>query len=766
MKRFLTHPLLLSVLAIAALYVLFAYAISPPMPRSLLIQFMAICVVGVFLVVSFDDATFQRFLNPLQLLLGSPGHKIPRALAFVVIVAGASALTYTWAKPSNRAPIELRTVHPAPPSSLRVFGNNYNLATLQNPLRETMPRGSDAYVEMISEGGTLYYENCIFCHGDNLDGQGHIGDAFNPRPANFQDVGTIAQLQESYLFWRIATGAPGLPREGAPWASAMPVWHEILEEEQIWKIVSFLYDYTGYEPRSWELEAQDAAAPESAEPASEASETSDEDAIRQVYDMRCAQCHGEEGEGDGPAAELLYPKPRDFSLGTFKYKTSAADSEFPYDADIARTIRDGLPGTSMPAWGEVLSEAQITGLVTLLREFGDWAEEDEEELGTLPMEMGTRVESSAESIARGAALFEKACLQCHGADGRGNVTSGKVLKDDWQDRIWPRNLTRPETWRWTKDAEGIFQRISGGIRGTPMPEHTTTMSEDQRWDIANYAMTLRDNATPLTTGDTVIRALRVEGDLPDSPDDPAWDAAPPITFPFAPNVIKGERLYFSLNDTVTVRAMYNDGKLALRVDIDDRTYSVPGAPEEVQYRDQETDPAPDAAAVQFPIAIPTTSERPWFRHGDPQHGVNMWYWRAPNEEAGEPESNALLDASGPDGPPTPRADSGDLVSSGSWEDGRWRIVFSRSLDTEDGRDLQFETGRYIPVAFANWDGWAGHQGSRHSMTSWYWLLLEEEEQPLKVYGVSGLGGALAALAFLFAARRQRRAYEDAESDAA
>ena len=71
-------------------------------------------------------------------------------------------------------------------------------------------------------------------------------------PLNFQDIGTIAQLQESFLFWRIATGGPGLPKEGAPWISSMPVWENFLSEAEIWKVILFLYDYTGHRPRAWE----------------------------------------------------------------------------------------------------------------------------------------------------------------------------------------------------------------------------------------------------------------------------------------------------------------------------------------------------------------------------------------------------------------------------------------------------------------------------------------------------------------------------------
>ncbi len=350
-------------------------------------------------------------------------------------------------------------------------------------------------------------------------------------------------------------------------------------------------------------------------------------------------------------------------------------------------------------------------------------------------------------------------MQCHGEQGRGNVTSGKKLKDDWGDRIWPRNLTRPETWRVTGDARDIFQRISTGIRGTPMPEHTTTVPIKDRWDIANYVMTLKGNATPLSQGETVIRGARVSGPLPDNPDDPAWEQAQPITFRLAPNVIKEPRLFFSLNETVTVRALFNDGDVALRLDVDDRTFSVRGDELEQRYRLEDVEPTADALAVQFPRTIPMTFEKPWFRHGNKRLPVNMWYWRAPSREPAEPEQVMLLDADGPDAPPRPREAAGSTLSgTGTWSDGQWRVVLKRPLLSDHAFDLQFQTGRYIPIAFANWDGLAGEAGGRHSLTGWYWLLLEPETNLLAVYGLSGGAGVLAGLLFLAAARRQRQRF--------
>ncbi len=773
MRRIVTHPLIWVIVAIATLYLLLAKVVDPPMPRSLLVQFMIFAVIGVFMAATFDDATCKRLFAPIVALLGHPRLWILRYLTFALVVTSASALAYGWAKPSLDAPVELRSVHPAPPSNLRVYDQTYDLVNLVNPLRAQNPKGSDGYREIVAEGAELYYKNCIYCHGDHLDGKGHFAKAFNPRPANFQDVGTIAQLQESYLFWRITTGGPGLPREGSPWLSAMPVWHEMLEEEEVWKIITFLYDYTGFEPRSWELgeegdvAADEATAVETSSTDGVAEKTSaDQAAIEHIYLERCAQCHGEEGDGLGPAADFLYPRPRDFTFGQFKFKTTSADSEFPFDDDLRKTIKDGLPGTAMPAWGEVLSDAQIDGLIQMIKAFGEWDEETAEELGIEPMEMGEPIASSPESIARGAKMFKKACEQCHGAVGRGNVTSGKKLKDDWEERIWPRNLTRPETWRWTRTAADVFQRLSGGIRGTPMPEHTTTMPIEDRWHVANYVMTLREQAVPLASGETVLRGVRIDGELPTDPDDPAWAQAVPITLPLVPNVIKEPRLFLSLNDMVTVRVLFNEQALSLRLDVDDRTYSVPGDPLEIQYRQDDVEPTRDAVAVQFPSEIPGTSEKPWFRHGDPKHPVNMWYWQAPSVAPGEaPETTLLLDARGPDGPPTPRDDSAALTGGGVWQDGQWRIVFTRALDTRDGRDIRLEPGRYIPIAFANWDGWAGQNGARHTLTSWYWLLLEPQESPVALLGATGGSGLLAGLLFLAGVRSQRRRFQTVQHDA-
>jgi len=76
---------------------------------------------------------------------------------------------------------------------------------------------------------------------------------------------------------------------------------------------------------------------------------------KKLYQRWCTQCHGDEGKGDGPAAEFVYPRPRDFTLALFKVR-STPSGQLPTDHDLFKVISEGLPGTSMPAWNKYLSE--------------------------------------------------------------------------------------------------------------------------------------------------------------------------------------------------------------------------------------------------------------------------------------------------------------------------------------------------------------------------------------------------------------------------
>jgi cytochrome c len=86
---------------------------------------------------------------------------------------------------------------------------------------------------------------------------------------------------------------------------------------------------------------------------------------KQLYGKYCAQCHGEQGDGEGDATPHLFPRPRNFTSGKFKVRTTANGS-LPTHQDLVNIIRRGMPYTSMPAWPN-LSDQDVTNLATTSR---------------------------------------------------------------------------------------------------------------------------------------------------------------------------------------------------------------------------------------------------------------------------------------------------------------------------------------------------------------------------------------------------------------
>lgn len=247
--------LLQAVLTVVVVYgafkLVFDLLLGQPVPSSLMAMYMFFVIAGTFMVFTATEESTRQLLAPIKALVEDPRKKIYRNVVFAVVPLFAGAFVYLQAVPGYEAPVELRAIHPAPPSSIKAFGKRFDLLKLENPYRKLEKEDSAKFLEMVAEGGAVYIRNCQYCHGDKLDGRGPYAAGLNPVPLNFRDVGTIAQLQESYLFWRIATGGPGLPKEAAPWISSMPIWQDFLSEEEIWKVILFLYDYTGHRPRSW-----------------------------------------------------------------------------------------------------------------------------------------------------------------------------------------------------------------------------------------------------------------------------------------------------------------------------------------------------------------------------------------------------------------------------------------------------------------------------------------------------------------------------------
>jgi mono/diheme cytochrome c family protein len=225
-------------------------AVSAPIPGQLYGWYMIATIVVIMVYMSSSEASWEEFVAPFRaLFLGRTALTKPLRIAvFIAVPLICGWYFSSWASGTVSPPGGLRVIHPTPPGSVIFKGTRMTLKDIPtNPLRENKAE----LAHNTEEGRRVYYQNCFFCHGDSLSGNGPFAKGFNPSPANFQDSGTIAQLTESFLFWRIAKGGPGLPTESTPWDSAMPVWENYLSEKEIWQVILYLYDAVPYEPRTW-----------------------------------------------------------------------------------------------------------------------------------------------------------------------------------------------------------------------------------------------------------------------------------------------------------------------------------------------------------------------------------------------------------------------------------------------------------------------------------------------------------------------------------
>ncbi len=222
---------------------------TSPLPSSVISMYMILVTISILLYVSIYEDDYGKFYVPITSFIrgdehDKPGRKMSRVAVLIMIPLFFGFRTYQNVQPNFEPPFPQRVIHPAPPGSAAGFVNPY---------------GDDEanHEKYVQEGRDVYFRNCVFCHGDKLDGKGFFAHALNVKPANFADPTTISMLMESFVFWRVKTGGIGLPEEATPWDSAMPRWELILTEEERWKAIMFLYDYTGWKPRTWEMEGDE-----------------------------------------------------------------------------------------------------------------------------------------------------------------------------------------------------------------------------------------------------------------------------------------------------------------------------------------------------------------------------------------------------------------------------------------------------------------------------------------------------------------------------
>jgi hypothetical protein len=233
-------------------FVLVRFGFTVPIPASVVVIYMSIATLALLAYVTSSTERRAAVSGPIVDLIVNEKRRLALAAVALAIPALAAAGVYVRLSQPVEAPFFARTVHPASPSEITFKDQKIDIDRGENPYRALETSNPEEFKKHVEAGRKVYYQNCHFCHGDNLEATGMFVHGLDPIPTNFNDQGTIPMLRETFLFWRISKGAPGLPDEGGPWASAMPAWEKILTEEQIWDAVLFLYDYTGRRPRAKE----------------------------------------------------------------------------------------------------------------------------------------------------------------------------------------------------------------------------------------------------------------------------------------------------------------------------------------------------------------------------------------------------------------------------------------------------------------------------------------------------------------------------------
>ncbi len=229
------------------------------------------------------------------------------------------------------------------------------------------------------------------------------------------------------------------------------------------------------------------------------------------YVLYCRACHGDKGDGKGPAAKGVRPPPRDFTLGVFKFG-AVPSGTLPNDDDFERIVRNGLHGTAMLAWDGV-PEKNLQAIIQYLKTFSPrWKEEESgEPIRPTPDPWNGR---EVDAVARGLKVYHglARCDSCHPAyapkafiyeatkeltgspttDFRNDMYGSELKESDYGVKLLPPDFTRSElrSVRPDHQREDLYRVIASGVGGTAMPTWRGSLPEEELWALVHFVDSL------------------------------------------------------------------------------------------------------------------------------------------------------------------------------------------------------------------------------------------------------------------------------------
>ena len=459
---------------------------------------------------------------------------------------------------------------------------------------------------------------------------------------------------------------------------------------------------------------------------------------RNIYLHMCVFCHGKDGNGGGTATDYLYPWPRDFRKGIFKFRSTPTDT-LPRDEDLYRTIIKGVPGTSMPAWGDALSPQDTWALINLIKSFSPrFSKEPQGE----KIKANDPPPSSPEWVAKGKELFVKnKCVACHGKSLRGDGRLADSLFDAWKHAVFVHDITIPDYFKAGFEPENIFRTLSSGIDGTPMASYSH-LPENDRWALVHY---IRSNFTKefkKAEFETDVYSFRKDFELTTDVNSPIWDGVKTTNLVLRPLSARRNKI-----DIINFASVNNGERLAIRLKWKDPTKNA--------FSELNQDFFRDGAAVQFALGSVTLHthghNEPFFGMGNRGKMVNIWHWRSGLEEtleaeddqeyAGDLDMDALifggvmsnpvaklnltsdnaveeLNAEGFGTVTSQPVENQNVEGYGEWKDGMWTVVFLRDMFKTGKWDVDLIRKDPALMAFAVWDGIKEDRNGRKVISVW------------------------------------------------